>query len=184
MPEGWDIRGYAVISDDDVVTTADGAFPEALRNSDDFRYFQAGLDAAAVTVLGRRGHLADANVRGRNRLVVTRNSGGIERRADAWYWNPAAAPLEAALGAAVPGGGRVAVVGGQGVFDLFLALGYRRFHLTRIPGVTVPGGIRIFSACRNGHPAEAVLGAAGYACVARRALDAAARLTLWERAAG
>jgi dihydrofolate reductase len=173
------VHGYAVVGDDDVITAADGTMPPALRNPADWRYFQAALDAAAVTVLGRAGHQSDPNLHGRNRLVVTSAATGIERRDDAWLWNPAAATLAAALSAAAPDGGRVAVVGGQGVFDLFLGLGYDAFHLTRLRGVAVPGGRRVFSACKSGTPAESVLRAAGLTLVAERPLDDAARLTLW-----
>ena len=49
--------------------------------------------------------------------------------------------------AAAQGGGRVSVPGGQGVFDLFLALGYDAFHLSRAESVMLPDGVPVFSAC-------------------------------------
>ena len=44
----------------------------------------------------------------------------------------------------LPRGGDVAVPGGQGVFDLFLKIGFDAFHLTRAHGVRLPGGERFF----------------------------------------
>ena len=66
--------------------------PEALRNGADWRYFQQGLDAADLVVLGRLGHEAHGNPGGRVRMVVSRSVEGLERRADGWWWNPADLP--------------------------------------------------------------------------------------------
>ena len=105
---------------------------------------------SVVTVLGRLGHEANPNPKGRNRLVLSSAARGVERRADAWWWNPAEAPLAEALAAAAPQGGIVAVPGGMRVFDLFLAAGYDAFHLTRVASVLVPDGTPVFSAVRDG----------------------------------
>src|SRR5258708_36974592 len=112
------IHGYAIVSADDRIAGPDGRMPPALYNDADWRRFQAALRRAAVAVLGRLGHEQDANKLGRNRLVVSSSVGGIERRANGIWWNPAAAKAEAAFAAAAPVGGMVAVVGGRRVFDL------------------------------------------------------------------
>ena len=57
----------------------------------------------------------------------------------------------------LPKGGRVAVGGGQVVFDLFLMIGFDGFHLSRAHGVTLPGGRSVFSACDAGVSAAGVL---------------------------
>ena len=127
----WRIHGHAIVSADDCIAGPDGFTPPELRNDADWRRFQQALDQAAITVLGRRGHEANPNAKGRNRLVLSSAAHGAERRADAWWWNPADALLEDALRLAAPAGGIVAVPGGRQVFDLFLSLGFDEFHLAR-----------------------------------------------------
>jgi hypothetical protein len=177
------IHGHAIVSADDRIADAAGATPESLRNEADWVRFQAALDRAAVTVLGRLGHEANPNLKGRNRLVLSSEARGIERRDDAWWWNPAEAPLAAALAAAAPLGGVVAVPGGSGVFDLFLALGFDEFHLSRAGGVVIPDGIPVFSGIREGLSAEAILAAHGLVPDRPEMLDAAAdvSVTVWRR---
>ena len=181
MIPGYRIEGHAIVSDDDHIAAADGATPPALRNDADWTRFQLALDAAAVTVLGRRGHEANPNPKRRNRIVLSSSAKGIERGADAWWWNPAKAPLAEALRQAAPGGGVVAVPGGRPVFDLFLAEGFDAFHLARANGVRVPGGIPLFSAIASGKTAEDILLGAGLAPGPKEVLDAEARVTLTVR---
>ncbi len=73
--------------------------------------------------------------------------------------------------AVLPQGGQVAVPGGRRVFDLFLAIGYDAFHLSRVTGLRIPGGIAVFSACDDGQDAEAVLSGAGLRPGPSRILD-------------
>ena len=128
MIDGWRIEGHAIVSADGRIADADGNPSPELRNDADWARFQAALDAAAVVALGRLGHDAHPNLNRRNRLVLSSGADGIERRDDAWWWNPAAVPLADALAAAAPGGGIVAVPGGRRVFDLF-----PRRRLRRVP---------------------------------------------------
>ncbi|HLH51203.1 MAG TPA: hypothetical protein VKV96_17830, partial [Roseiarcus sp.] len=69
------------------------------------------------------------------------------------------------------------------VFDLFLAIGYDAFHLTRGLGVIAPGGRALFSACDQGLSVEAVLARADLQAKERRVLDAGANivLTVWRK---
>jgi hypothetical protein len=166
-----EIHGYAIVSDDDRIADAAGRMPEALRNDADWAYFQAGLDAASLSVLGRIGHEANPNRRDRPRLVVSSQAVGLERRSDAWWWNPAALAWLEAIREVLPQGGRVAVPGGRRVFDLFLAIGYDAFHLSRANGLRLPGGVALFSACDDGRRAEAVLSQAGLRAGPARILD-------------
>ncbi len=177
----WSIHGHAIVSADDRIAGPDGLTPESLRNEADWLRFQAALDAAAVTILGRLGHAANPNVKGRNRLVLSSSARGIERRADAWWWNPTDAPLGEALAAAAPGGGIAAVPGGRRVFDLFLAIGFDAFHLSRAEGVRLPDGVPIFSDVSPGRSAGAILAAHGLVAGPVEMLDATARvsLTVW-----
>ena len=179
-----EVHGYAILSDDDCIADASGATPQALRNDADWKYFQRELDLADLTVLGRLGHEANPNAKGRTRLVLSHGARGLERRGDAWWWNPAQVPWAEASARLLPKGGRVAVPGGQAVFDLFLGLGYAAFHLTRARGVLVPGGRKVFGACRPGVSAEDLLRRAGLRAGAVVVLDAAANVALnvWRRA--
>src|SRR5260221_13855618 len=101
----YTIYGYAIVSADDCIAGADGRMPPELHNDTDWARFQAALNRAAVTVLGRLGHEQNPNALGRNRLVLSASALGVERRDDATWWNPASAPLEAALATPAPSGG-------------------------------------------------------------------------------
>ncbi|MHB2166177.1 hypothetical protein [Alsobacter sp. R-9] len=183
MPSRWPVVGYAIVSADDRIADAQGRMPDSLKNEADWQRFQAALDAAAVTVLGRLGHEAHPNGRNRLRMVVSTGVAGLERRPDGWWWNPQKVAFASAIAEVVPAGGEVAVPGGQGVFDLFLGIGYDAFHLTRARGVTVPGGRGVFAAVERGTGAEALLGAHGLAATPPVSIDAAAAidLTVWTR---
>ncbi len=185
MIDRWRLHGHAIVSDDHCIAAADGTVPPGLRNDADWARFQAALDAAVVTVLGRRGHEANPNVKGRGRIVLSSSAEGIERRADTWWWNPSDAPVEDALARAAPAGGIVAVPGGRRVFDFVLRLGFDEFHLVRAAGVAVPGGIPVFSAVADGLSPEVVLARHGLSPAPTEVLDAAERVSLvvWRRRA-
>ena len=181
-----EIHGYAIVSDNDCIADASGRTPDILRNEADWAYFQAELNKSAVTVLGRLGHEAHPNPKGRLRMILSSSSSGLERRSDGWWWNPGTLPWDRAIQAVLPEGGRVAVPGGRQVFDLFLAIGYDAFHLTRAEGTYVPGGIPVLSGCRDGRSAEAILSERGLTPGERQVLDpvGSISLTIWRRAAG
>jgi hypothetical protein len=177
----YTIHGHAIVSADDRIADRHGVTPAALRNAKDWERFQASLDRAAVTVLGRLGHEANPNVKGRNRLVLSSSARGIERRVDAFWWNPAEAPLAEALAAAAPEGGIVAVPGGRRVFDLFLVAGFDEFHLSRATQIAIPDGIPVFSEVLAGRSAAEILAAHGLRPDPPEMLDPAASVefTRW-----
>ena len=156
-----EVHGYAIISDDDKIAGADGLIPASLRNEHDWRYYQDALARSDLIVFGHRSHLAEPNERGDLRLVVTSRVDGLERRPDGWWWNPAKVAWPEAVERVLPQGGNIAAPGGQGVFDLFLGIGYDVFHLSHAHGVSLPGGRFIFSACDKGVSAATVLTNAG-----------------------
>ena len=184
MTGGYAIHGHAIVSDDDRIADHTGLTPQCLRNEADWARFQAALDQAVLTVLGRLGHEANPNRAGRPRLVLSTSARGVEQRADAWWWNPAEIPFADAVAEAAPSGGVVAVPGGRRVFDLFLAIGFDEFHLARVPGVTLADGIPIFSEVGDGSGAARILAAHGLVAGPREILDAAAEveLVVWRRA--
>jgi hypothetical protein len=178
-----EIHGYAIVTADDRIAGPDGATPTALRNEADWLNFQRELDLADLIVLGRLGHQANPNVKARRRLVVSNSAAGLDARGGEIWWRPWALSWPEASAALLPRGGRVAVPGGQGVFDLFLEIGYDAFHLTRAKGVTAPGGRALFSACDLGLSAESVLAGAGLRVSEERVIDEAANvvLTVWRK---
>lgn len=177
------IVGFAIVSADDRIADAAGGMPDALKNDADWARFQAELDASAVTVLGRLGHEAHGNSRGRLRMIVSASVPSLERRDDGWWWNPAGLGWEAAIARVLPDGGRVAVPGGQGVFDLFRAIGYDEFHLTTARMVQLPDGRGVFAAVNAGDAAAEVLSRDGLAPGEAIPVDPAASidLTVWKR---
>jgi dihydrofolate reductase len=185
MPQ-VEIHGYAIVSDNDCIADASGHTPEVLRNEADWAYFQAELSKSAVTVLGRLGHEANANPKGRLRMILSSSSLGLERRADGWWWNPVKVSWEEAILTVLPEGGRVAVPGGRQVFDLFLGIGYDAFHLTRAEGTHVPEGVPVFSGCQVGRSAETILAEQGLMPGETQVLDPVGRITLaiWRASAG
>jgi len=174
----YSIHGYAIVSADDRIAAPDGRMPPELHDDEDWARFQAAVARAAVTVLGRLGHEQNANLLGRNRLVMSSSVGELEGRTGGLWWNPATVPVDAALRAAAPVGGMVAVVGGRRVFDFLLAVGFDEFHLTRMAHVFIPGGVAVFSEVEAGHGAEEILAASGLVAGASECLDETAAVSL------
>lgn len=172
------LEGHALVSADDRIADASGTKPPALNHPADWARFQAELGRAAIVVVGRKSHESDPGPRGRRRLVMSSAARGIERRGEAWWWNPAEVELEEALGSVAPAGGLVAIPGGMRVFDYFLGVGYDAFHLSRLPGLTIPGGVPVFSACDQGDTAEGVLSESGLRIAETEVLDPALGLTV------
>ena len=157
MIAGFAIHGHAIVSADDRIAEANGRMPPSLHNDTDRQRFQSALDQAVLTVLGRLGHETHPNAKNRNRLVVSSAADGLERRPDAWWWNPAEIPVAEALARAAPEPGVVAVPGGRLVFDLFLAAGFDKFFLSRATRAKIPTGLPVFSAVEGGTSAQDVL---------------------------
>nr|WP_246504840.1 hypothetical protein [Microvirga antarctica] len=154
-----------------------------MRNDADWAYFQDELDKADLVVLGRLGHEANPNSKGRSRLIVSSSSSGLDERPDGWWWNPDRCAWEVVAATLLPNGGRVAVPGGRRVFDLFLGIGYDTFHLTRAEAVTLGNGTSVFSCCDHRTGAGAALYERGLEAGPRRMLDpdGPVSLTLWRR---
>jgi hypothetical protein len=167
-----EIKGYAIVSDDDRIAGPDGLMPASLRNEKDWECFQRALAGSDLVVLGHRSHELAPNVRGDLRLVVSRGAAGLEQHANVWWWYPARIGWVEVAKELLPRGGDVAVPGGQAVFDLFLKIGFDAFHLSRAHGVKLPGGRALFSGCDAGLSAEAVLTSAGLRLSEKIVLDA------------
>jgi len=166
-----EIHGYAIVSDDDKIADKNGSIPPSLRNDKDWEQYQAALARSDLVVFARVSHENEPETHGVPRVVVSHGVAGLEQRQDAWWWNPKAVGWDEVIARVLPDGGDVAAPGGQGVFDLFLKIGYDVFHLARARGVELPEGRAVFSECKDGVHAEAVLEKYGLLHAERIELD-------------
>ncbi len=182
MTARYRFEGHAIVSADDMIANAAGDMPEVLHHPEDQKLFQAALDRAALIVLGRRSHEAAPNPHHRLRMVMTSGVADLDRTDEAWWWNPEGIGLEQALAEVVPGGGTIAIPGGQGAFDYFLRSGFDAFHLSRRAGARLPGGVPLFSQCRDGVTADDALADVGLVSDRPESLGSDVSLTIWRRA--
>jgi dihydrofolate reductase len=178
------IEGYAIVSRDGMICTADRVFPPELKNDADQRFFHDGVGRADAVANGRHSNEGGPHADERPRLVLTRRIAALAPHPSnpkAVLWNPAGASLAEAWGA-LDVEGTLAVVGGTDVFGLFLALGYDDFFLSRAPAA-VPDGRPVFPGVPAQTP-EALLAAHGMEKRCERVLDDRAAVTLaqWSRA--
>ena len=165
-----------MVSADGRIADRNRQMPAVLRNDKDWVRFQAALDRAKLTVLGRLGHEAHPNP-GRGRLVVTSRGEGLEPREElGTRWYPAGMDCRVVAAELGIADGVVAVVGGQQVFDYFLRR-FTQFDLVTVDGALLPDGVPCFS---GGWPDE-VLAQAGLHVAERELLDPGVRLEVWRR---
>jgi dihydrofolate reductase len=172
--------GYAIISADGLIADARGEMPDALRFEADWLYFQDALSVTDLALLGRGTHAAAPNPRRRRRLVVSSRPAGLEQEDEVTWWcNPATVDLGATLAQLAGPQGRVAVVGGTGVYDLVRrTVGYTGFHLSIAHGVELGAGRRLFGAAPDLPAALELLAEHGLGEVRRTWLDRAVALEL------
>jgi dihydrofolate reductase len=181
------IEGYAIVSEDGMVADATRTMPDSLKFDADRRFFERGLDAVDVVVHGRHSQEQLARSHLRHRLILTRTIPAIapdRSNGMALLWNPVGASFEAALLALGYPDAATAVIGGPEVFALFLDR-YDVFHLSRVPGVRLPGGRPVFPGVPARTPEE-VLSAHGLVADPPEVLDPLKGLTLgsWRRSLG
>ena len=181
------VEGFVIVSSDGMIAQADGAMPLAIRNDADQEFFQAALDRVAVVVHGRHSHEGGPRAAARKRIILTRRTAAIAPDPDhphSVLWNPAGAPLKAAIAALGAGDGTIAIIGGTEVFSMFLPR-YDAFHLSRAARAEIPGGLPVFEGVGPYATPEDVLARHGLKPGSPRVLDAAAGVTLvtWEHAA-
>jgi dihydrofolate reductase len=174
------IEGYAIISEDGMLATADRVMPRSLMFEADQQFFEQGLDGVDVIVHGRHSQEQQPRSPLRRRLVLTHRVATVaahESNPKALLWNPAGARFEDALSAlGLAENASAAVIGGPDVFALFLDR-YSVFYLTRAPYVLLPGGRPVFPEVPARSPEE-VLSSHGLTPGPVEALDAAQGLTM------
>jgi dihydrofolate reductase len=181
MPRPTRIEGLAIISADGMLADADGHMPKSLLVEADQQFFQDSLDQAAVLVQGRHSHEGSARAARRHRLILTRRIADIAEDMtypNALLWNPKGATLQQAWERLGAPDGMLAVIGGTEVYDLFLTIGYDRFHLSHVPHVRLPGGRPVFSEIDAVRTPEQVLTSHGLKPSAPRLMDEATGVTL------
>jgi dihydrofolate reductase len=186
MPHPTRIEGLAIVSADGMLADADGHMPKSLLVEADQQFFQDTLDQAAVLVQGRHSHEGSPRAAHRRRLVLTRRIAGIRQDTtypNALLWNPQTAPLQVAWERLGAPDGMLAVIGGTRVYDLFLAIGYDRFHLSRAPHVRLPGGRPVFSEVGADRTPEEVLASHGLKPGPQHVFDSTLGVTMvtWSR---
>jgi len=115
---------------------------------------------------------------------VTRTVAGIAddpSNPKATLWNPAGAPFEAACDHAGVHSGTIALIGGPGVFDMFMDR-YDTFWLSQAPKVRLPDGEPVFSGVPRQTPQE-ILAHHGLTPGKSQVLDEANGVTVtpWQR---
>ena len=179
------IEGYVIVSADGMIADSNGVMPDSIRNDADQKFFQEGLDHAATLVHGRHSHEDGPRAARRKRLVVSRQIAAVAPDPDhpnSLLWNPTGATLEQALAHIGVTDGIIAIVGGTGVFSMFLPR-YDSFHLSHAAHAKIPGGRPVFAAVGPHATPEDVLMQHGLKPGPRRELDPAAGVSevTWSR---
>jgi hypothetical protein len=180
------IEGYVIVSADGMLADARNVMPDELKFEGDKAFFTAALDRADLILHGRNSYEDQPNSPGRKRVILTRTVAAIApdpSNPNASLWNPAGASFEAACQHAGVDTGTVAVIGGPGVFGMFMDR-YDEFWLSTAPHVRLPGG----EPCFPGVPARSpqdILAAHGLRAGEPQMLDAAHEVTVtpWRRGA-
>jgi dihydrofolate reductase len=185
MPGPTRIEGFAIVSDDGMLADADRRIPPALVVEADQKFFHDSLEHAAVVVHGRHSHEGGPRADTRHRLVATRQVPSLAPHPTlpkALLWNPQGASLTEAWAALGAPDGMLAVIGGPDVNQLFLGR-FDAFHMSRVAGLSLPGGVRVCRGLGAARTPETLLAERGLEPGPRRVLDATAHATLvtWRR---
>ena len=178
------IEGYVIVSADGMLANATGPMPAELKFKGDEQFFTDALDRADLIVHGRNSFEDQPNSPKRKRVILTGATASLApdpSNAKAILWNPAGASFESACERAGAGAGMIAIIGGPGVFGMFLDR-YDTFWLSQAPHVRIPNG----KACLPGVPARSpqeILAAHGLKAGKAQVLDAADDVTVtpWRR---
>ena len=170
------VEGYVIVSADGMIADSKGVMPDSIRNDADQKFFQGRLDLAAALVHGRHSHEGGPRAARRKRLVVSRQIAAVAPdpdRPNSLLWNPTGATLEQALAQIGVTDGIIAIIGGTGVFSMFLPR-YDAFHLSHAAHAKIPGGRPVFAAVGPHATPEDVLMQHGLKPGPRHELDPAA----------
>jgi hypothetical protein len=178
------IEGYVIVSADGMLADARNVMPDELKFEGDKAFFTAALDRADLILHGRNSYEDQPNSPQRRRVILTRTVDAIApdpSNPKSTLWNPAGASFEAACNHAGVDAGTVAVIGGPGVFGMFMDR-YDEFWLSVAPRVRLPGGEPCFPGVPARTPQE-ILDAQGLRAGDVQMLDAVHDVTVtpWRR---
>jgi hypothetical protein len=146
------IEGYVIVSADGMLADASNVMPKVLKFEGDKAFFTAALDRADLILHGRNSYEDQPNSPRRRRIFVTQKVETIAAdpaNPKSTLWNPEGASFEDACQQAGVAAGTVAVIGGPGVFGMFMDR-YDEFWLSVAPHVRLPDG----EPCFPGVPAR------------------------------
>jgi hypothetical protein len=180
------IEGYVIVSADGMLADSRNVMPDELKFEGDKAFFTAALDRADLILHGRNSYEDQPNSPRRKRIILTRHVDAIApdpANPKATLWNPVGAPFEAACHHSGVDTGTVAVIGGPGVFGMFMDR-YDVFWLSLAPHVRLPGGEPCFSGVPARSPQD-ILAAHGLRAGEPQMLDVAheVSVTPWRRSA-
>jgi hypothetical protein len=156
------VEGYVIVSADGMLANADHEMPDELKFDGDKKFFTAALDRADLIMHGRHSGEGQPNSPRRKRIILTRSVATLApdpSNPKAGLWNPSGASLEAACEFAGVRAGTVAIIGGPGVFDMFMDR-YDTFWLSLAAKARLPGGQPCFPGVPQRSPQQ-VLAAHG-----------------------
>ena len=156
------IEGYVIVSADGMLADVRNVMPDELKFEGDKAFFTAALDRADLILHGRNSYEDQPNSPRRRRIFLTRQVKAIApdpANPKSTLWNPAGATFEAACAHATVRDGTVAIIGGPGVFGMFMDR-YDTFWLSFAPKVRLPGGQPCFPGVPQRSPQQ-VLAAHG-----------------------
>jgi hypothetical protein len=150
------IEGFVIVSADGMLANAGRVMPDELKFEGDKAFFSAALDRADLIVHGRNSYEDQPNSPERRRIIATGKVPALASDPEnprAVLWNPLGAAFEAACAQAGVQTGTVAIIGGPGVFDMFMDR-YDTFWLSQAPNVRLPGGEPCFSGVPSQSPQQ------------------------------
>jgi hypothetical protein len=182
--QGLRIEGYVIVSADGMLANAGGVMPDELKFDADKAFFTTALDRADLIVHGRNSGENQPNSPRRKRIILTRN---VTRLApdpanpNASLWNPSGASFETACEFIGLRSGTIAVIGGPGVFAMFMDR-YDTFWLSLAARARLPGGEPCFPGVPQRSPQQ-ILASHGLKPGQAQILDAAedVSVTPWRR---
>ena len=180
----FSVEGYVIVSADGMLADARHVMPAALKFDGDKAFFNAALDRAALIVHGRNSFEDQPNSPRRTRIILTNAVSALApdpKNPKATLWNPQGARFEQACQFAGVRAGTVAIIGGPGVFAMFMDR-YDTFWLSLAARVKLPGGEPCFPGVARRSPQD-VLAAHGLKPGQPLILDAAndVSVTPWRR---
>jgi hypothetical protein len=180
------VEGYVIVSSDGMLANAQNRMPDELKFEGDKRFFTEALDRAALIVHGRNSFEDQPNSPQRKRIILTRQVAATApdpSNPKALLWNPGGASFAAACAEAGVAAGTIAIIGGPGVFDMFMDR-YDTFWLSLAPNVKLPGGEPCFGGVPSRTPQQVLTGHGLRPGEARMMLDPADGVTVtpWRRA--